>query len=452
MGETPPSGLDYDRLLHIVETAPVMLAEVNKNLIYTFVNSSYAALFGKTQKEVINQKVKDVLGEKGFESGRHYMNRALSGETVHYDIDLSELFGETRVLKVSYSPQYDDSKNVTGFIAAIIDKTDEFLATQRADEMAVQLEAAHHLSLSGFTVLKSIRDDKNTIIDFEFIYSNPKAEELSYRKPGEFLGKRFLDIFPANKENGLFDAYVDVVNNGTAFVEELQYTLNDVDDWIELSVIKLGDGCAVSFKKITERKQAEQRTTLLMNELNHRVKNTLATVQSMASQTAFTVDDISDFSRKFEPRLRSIAGAHDILLASKTGHASLKSIIDGQLRPYVAIDSNRLKLDGKNIMLDDQASSALGLVLHELVTNACKYGALSNEKGYISVRWKKVPGYVKINWEETDGPYVSSPTKKGFGSTLIEQSLKYSLNGDVSLKYNPTGLEVEIYLPIKKRK
>ncbi|MGE3712665.1 MAG: PAS domain S-box protein, partial [Hyphomicrobiaceae bacterium] len=207
------------------------------------------------------------------------------------------------------------------------------------------------------------------------------------------------------------------------------------------------------FQDIRDRKQFETQQALLIGELNHRVKNTLATVQSLANQTLRKTPDPSAFVERFNGRLRSLAAAHGLLTNTGWQGASLRHLIDGQVVfDERAALSQRLNLNGPDVMLKPQVAVSLGLVLHELATNAMKYGAWSNGEGRVRLRWsiensEDVEDLV-MRWVEEHGPAVKPPTRKGFGRTLIERSLNQGIHGRVQLKFDPRGVICEIRLPL----
>lgn len=451
MSDTKPHlSPSKDQLSRITDNAPIMLAEIDASLHYTFVNAPYAAMFGKTAQDIIGLSVDSLLGQEAFEKTRVNTQKVLNGEPVRYDLRLPRVDAQgndfIKVMDVSYSPHFDETGRVVSYIATIVDKTAESLALKKVDDLNIKLRTALDLSLNGFVVIRSVRSDAGEIIDFDYVYANPKAEEIGGTS---LVGHRLLELFPGNKEMGLYDAYVDVVETGDIYIKELNYQLDGLDFWLEISASRLDDGCALSFKDISDRKNTETHNKLLLNELHHRVKNTLATVQSMASQTANHAETIKEFEEKFQPRLRSISDAHDILLNSEHGRASLQTMINQQLRPHISIDSGRLSLEGINVLLPATSAHALGLILHELATNAVKYGALSNQEGTVKVSWEQKDTDVLIHWQERGGPKVSSPKTQGFGSLLIEESLKYGLGGDAQLHFDAKGLKVDIRLPLK---
>lgn len=202
---------------------------------------------------------------------------------------------------------------------------------------------------------------------------------------------------------------------------------------------------------ITERKVAEDHRQLLLNELNHRVKNTLATVQSIAAQS-FRHGDVSEGYRWFEGRLIALSKAHDVLSRENWEAANLNDIVDQAVAPFQAHDHKRFVVEGPLQRLRPKAALALAMALHELCTNAAKYGALSNEAGYVRLQWQIVPckagRCLQLHWQERGGPAVSSPVRKGFGSRLLERGLAGELGADVRLAYPVEGVECHIEVPL----
>lgn len=202
---------------------------------------------------------------------------------------------------------------------------------------------------------------------------------------------------------------------------------------------------------ITERKQAELRQKLLLDELNHRVKNTLATVQSLASQTARSATSPKTFSSAFEGRLIALSKAHDQLTLHHWESAELRELLSGSLAPYAAAAPERIVLRGEDLVLRPRAVLTLAMALHELTTNAAKYGALSVPSGRVEVQWQQAETagrkMLRLEWTESGGPEVKVPERRSFGSRLIEGSIKAELGGAVELTYAPEGLRCEILIP-----
>jgi two-component sensor histidine kinase len=201
---------------------------------------------------------------------------------------------------------------------------------------------------------------------------------------------------------------------------------------------------------ITERKNAERRQKLLVDELNHRVKNTLATVQSLASQTSRSAPSPKEFSRAFEGRLIALSKAHDQLTRHHWENAELRSLLSGSLAPYAAA-SDRVVLRGEDVVLRPRAVLTLAMAVHELTTNAAKYGSLSVPTGRVEIRWDVTDEdgrkHLRIEWIESGGPAVSVPKRRSFGSRLIEGSIAAELGGIAKLDYAPDGLRCEMLIP-----
>jgi len=206
---------------------------------------------------------------------------------------------------------------------------------------------------------------------------------------------------------------------------------------------------------ITERKQAELRQKLLLDELNHRVKNTLATVQSLATQTMRGAGSPEQFRRSFEARIVSLSKTHDLLTTRSWQGADLAEVAAQQLAPY-ALDPARLTVAGDAVALTPRAALTLSMVVHELATNAAKYGALSTPAGRLTVRWtiERAPvgtagavERVRLTWQESGGPPVTPPQRRGFGSRLIERSTS-ELDGEMELAFDPAGLRYALTFPL----
>jgi PAS domain S-box-containing protein len=207
---------------------------------------------------------------------------------------------------------------------------------------------------------------------------------------------------------------------------------------------------------ISDRKRAEQHREMLVRELSHRVKNSLATVQTIASHTLREATDLDSFREAFVGRLMAISKCHDLLVDTTRRTADLSQLVRDQVLPYArAGASSQVRMSGPLIMLGAEASHTFGLVLHELATNAAKYGALSTEEGRLDISWKRGPDPTAaeaiLEWRETGGPEVTPPTRRGFGSVLIEQSVAYSLGGKAEIEYRLEGLWARFRFPKKDR-
>lgn len=201
---------------------------------------------------------------------------------------------------------------------------------------------------------------------------------------------------------------------------------------------------------ITERKAAERRNRLLIDELNHRVKNTLATVQSLASQTARGAPSPAEFRGRFEGRLIALSKAHDQLTRHHWESADLRELLSGSLAPYAGAE--RAVLRGEDVVLRPRAVLTLAMAFHELATNAAKYGALSIYGGKVSVTWtvmiEATRRTLEFDWQESGGPLVRPPAKQGFGSRLLDFVLPGQIQAQSCIDYRPQGVHVQCALPL----
>ena len=207
----------------------------------------------------------------------------------------------------------------------------------------------------------------------------------------------------------------------------------------------------------TDRKRAEERKALLLDELNHRVKNTLATVQSIAMQTQRNAKTPAAFGEDLTARIAALARAHDLLTQASWDGTSLGEVVGQTLALYAAgaHGDRRITAAGPPISLNPNAAVTLNMAFHELATNAAKYDALSVQGGRVEVEWRidrgTEPPAVEIVWSETGGPAVQRPTRRGFGSRLIERGLPGELGGGVRLEYLPEGVRCRMRLPVSAK-
>jgi two-component sensor histidine kinase len=196
---------------------------------------------------------------------------------------------------------------------------------------------------------------------------------------------------------------------------------------------------------------AEERRDLLIHELNHRVKSTLATVQSIASQTLRNTRTAQEAKEAIENRLIALSRAHVVLTRESWEGADLYEIVEQVIAPYASQGEERLHLKGARVRLPPRMALALAMALQELATNAVKYGALSNGSGEIRITWsvdQGEPACLHLRWEESGGPPVQAPTRRGFGSRLIERSLAQDLGGTATMAFLSTGLICKVDAPL----
>jgi two-component sensor histidine kinase len=185
-----------------------------------------------------------------------------------------------------------------------------------------------------------------------------------------------------------------------------------------------------------------------MGELDHRVKNTLAMVLAISARTGAHVRTVEDFRKSFTGRIQALAATHTLLSKASWENVQVKDVLVAELAPYTALSGRRIVMEGLDVAVDSRTAVSLGLVFHELTTNAVKYGALSVPQGRLKVSRKGFAddGALMIEWEERDGPLVTPPTASGFGQTLISRSLG-GPDGGAKLDFRPTGVVCQITIP-----
>jgi len=269
----------------------------------------------------------------------------------------------------------------------------------------------------------------------------------------ELAGRTFFDLTHSDDIEGDRARYrQQVAGDLDLYQLEKRYIRDDGETaWVQVSSSAVRDErgrFAYSVRvvqDITQRKQAEERQALLMSELDHRVKNALARVQSIAFQTLRTAPSPAAFYEAFEARLQALSNAHNRLNEGGWTRASLRTLLEGELAPYQDGSGRRTVLAGPDVTLGTRETLSLSLVFHELATNAAKYGALSMEGGSVQVTWEVATGddggpRLLLTWRERDGPAVTPPELHGFGTRLIQVSIAHELGGEVKLDYSPGGV------------
>lgn len=215
--------------------------------------------------------------------------------------------------------------------------------------------------------------------------------------------------------------------------------------------------------RLITRRAAEDRVVLewltqeasirnsLTRELNHRVKNTLANVLSIVALTRRRANHIDEFAESLTGRVRALSATHDLLSHSDWSNAPVSGVVRSELAPYMAGHESHVEMSGPDIELAPNDALSLGLAIHELATNAAKYGALSSATGKIHVHWRLIsPEVAEVHWREEGGPPVVAPSKRGFGRDLLEKIVAHELRSEVDLRFNPEGVECRLHVPVRK--
>ena len=328
----------------------------------------------------------------------------------------------TRVPFVPYpTPLKDAAGRVIGAINVLMDTTDEDKEGLESARLAAIVEGSDDAIVS-----------KN--LDGRITSWNASATRIFGYRADEMIGQSILRIIPAElrQEEAEIIARLKRGERIDHF-DTVRVTKDGRRIDVSLTVSPLRDksgtivGASKVARDVTEQKRAKELQDLLFGELNHRVKNTLATIQAIARQSLLRAASADDFVSSFNGRIQALGRAHDLLVESKMKGAPVRDILREQVLLGATADT-RISLDGPSVALDARTAIHLGLVLHELATNARKYGALSVPAGRLSVAWS-VRAYgereLVLEWNESGVPKVSAPTSRGFGTTLIERTLEF---------------------------
>ena len=220
---------------------------------------------------------------------------------------------------------------------------------------------------------------------------------------------------------------------------------------VDIEAVKDGDGNIVGavncFQDITERKRTEAQIINLAHEAEHRTKNILSTV--LATVRLSHSDTVADFKQLIEGRIDALAKVHELFVQSRWAGAELRSLVTQELLPYRDETEARVRIDGPPVMLEPYSAQAIAITLHELATNAAKYGSLSGADGRVEIAWSRMAdGRLSLRWIELGGPTVTQPTRRGFGTRIMENIIAGQLKGKVHFDWRDQGLSCEIVLPL----
>jgi len=287
------------------------------------------------------------------------------------------------------------------------------------------------------------------------IYLNRAQREFWGLAPEDVARFSWADTLLAEDSEKVFGPFAQGMQAHQGFECEARYRRADGEVRILRTLAQPQFNAAGAFTgmvgvntDVTELRESEARLRLLMGEMNHRVKNLLSTVLSIAVQTGRSAQTVAAFNTSFQARVMSLAKSHDLLLRDASDSADLREILEAELRPYApeAGGVRTLNLHGEPIRLAARNALGLALVVHELATNAAKYGAYSASGG-LDVSWTYEPGedLVTLQWREHGGPPVVQPRPPGFGSRLIAAVLKSDLSGRIESRFTPAGLHAELH-------
>jgi len=445
------------RLRASFEGAAVGMAHVSTDGRWLRVNDRVCAITGYSRDELLAKTFQEITHPADLETDLSAMHVLLAGGIPNYTIEKRYIRKGGGIiwanLTVSLVRKADGS---TDYFVSVID--DITARKQAATELA---ESRSRLSVvvdSAMDAIISIDSRQNVVL------FNEAAERMFHRKAADVIGHSLEQLLPkrfASRHSRHIDAFAEtgVSNRAMGNLGALSALRADGSEFpIEASISQTSIAGEKLFtaiiRDITERKRAENMQRLLLAELDHRVKNTLATVQAIAMQTLNAKMEPAAFVESFSGRIQALGRAHGLLSQSGWQGADLAMLVNEQLMLGMPGADSRISVQGPHVMLEPQAALHLGLVLHELGSNARKFGCLSQPQGRLATEWwlngdSRGP-MLRLRWLETDGPHVDVPKRRGFGTVLIERSLRYALGGEAQLVFAPAGLTCNIYLPLAK--
>jgi len=491
----PPERPDQERpdLAAAFRVLPSPYMVLDRELRYVEVNDAYCAVLERSREALLGQNLFDLFpnpGPAGRRLRESFERVLTTGQPdsiplIPYPIERPASRGggfEMRYWSAAHVPLFDGE----GRPAFVMQNTVDVTELQRLKEIAygpgsdalppapgekdilLRAQEVQALNQSLLQESQGLRDLFMQAPGFMAVVTGPELRfalvnhaYLQLIGHRQVIGKTVAEALPEVIDQGLADLLANVMRDTEPFVGRAASVRLQRAPGLPLEERFLDfvyqpilgpDGAAwgvfIEGSDVTARVLAERQQKLLLDELNHRVKNTLATVQSIASQTLRTTPDATAFREAFEARLMALSTTHDLLTATNWRSAAVRDVLLSEMRPH---GPERYRLKGPDVALAPAQAVALGLLVHELSTNAAKYGALASAEGCVSVNWSVREGLLDLLWTETGGPPVAPPTRRGFGSRLIERSLEGSLGGRASLDFAPDGLVCRVRLPLGRQ-
>ncbi|MBN8181427.1 sensor histidine kinase [Roseibium aggregatum] len=421
----------------------------DKDLRYTWIHNPR---FGKEADDVIGCTDQDLLPEETAAELEPVKRQVLeTGETASTFFALDSEETGTISLDLIVHPTRDSSGEIDGVLCTAIDMTEKNLYEIRLASLASQLAEANRRfekALDGSLTTVFEQD-----LDLKYIHVvNPSPGF----KPDFFIGKSDDELFPEEDQLKLIPVKKKVLETGESAVIEFDMDMNGVNRSYNMRMEPSRDkegriaGLIGISIDLTHKRENERQMHLVMRELTHRSKNLLAVIQAMARQTAARSDNTEEFVESFAARLQAMAASHDLLVSQSWYGADLKELVLAHLAQSIDPGSPQIEIEGDPHSITADAAQNLGLALHELTTNAAKYGALSVLGGKLSVSWTTVDGKIRLVWKERGGPEVVPPRRNGFGRMLLERLVGPALDGDVNIDFAPEGVSCVIEFPVRK--
>jgi PAS domain S-box-containing protein len=423
-----------DDLQKVLDRTPFMLTRCSVDLRYQFVSRAYAEMIGLQPSEIVDRAIVEILGQERFNTILPHIPQVLRGDRAEFESQV-HLRGVPRFLHVIYTPDLDQRGNVQGWIASIFDISDRVDAARDRERLA---------SIVDFSDDAIVSKD----IDGVIVTWNKGAERVFGYSADEAVGKPITMLIPPDLQDEE-PRILEHIRRGERIEHyETKRRHKDgrlLDISLTVSPVKDSDGRIVGASKIardiTKQKRAQEIEETLIGEIQHRSNNQLAVIQAIAHQTLSGDPSLAEAKKVFDARLQALARANRQLNESSWSRVNLSGIVRSAIAPF----GGRTMIDGVDVMIGAEHVQNLSLALHELATNAAKYGALSNESGRIEICWTiagdGTDNRLKFIWKERGGPRVVAPTRRGFGTSLLK-----AIFTDVRIDYSLEGLTCEIDL------
>jgi len=429
-----------ERVSAIISQSAAGIAQYDLDGCFSLVNRRFCEIVGYSESELLGMRMQDITySDDQHDTARLFETMLATGESFEIEQRYVRKDGSLVWVTNSASGVRDSSAGrIRRAVSVVIDVSER----KRAQEVERRLAAI--IASSDDAILST---DLNMVITSW----NLGAERLYGHSAEEAIGGSVMMVVPDDRreEEPAILAQIRAGQKVEPYETKRRCKNGRLVD-VLLSVSPIYDtygrivGASKIAHDISAKKEAERLQTVLVGELNHRVKNVLATVMAIARQTLGRSDVDRTSVETFDARLTSMARAHDLLIHGNWERAELTAVVRQALSPY---PKEKFEIHGPTMQLAPRAVVSISLALHELATNAAKYGALSVPDGRVAIVWSlegNGSDRLRLRWQEAGGPTVTPPTRKGFGSRLIESLLAAELNGEVQVSYEPSGLICEV--------
>jgi PAS domain S-box-containing protein len=430
-----------EELETLYSSAPIGLALMDRDCRLLRLNAFLATLGGKSLEEANGKLFFAVFPELESVAKSHceeVIKTGIPARNIELEVYEREL-GTSQYMLANFYP-IQVKGGVTG-VGAILENISE---RKRTEQVLARLAAVVYAANDAMFSIAPTGRIQNW---------NPAAQQLFQYAEAEAIDRNFSMLFPEGKDDD-YQELLRVWEAGESLRLNTEFRRKDgtlFQGSVSIAPIKDRErviAISTTIEDITERRRSEKRQLLMNRELSHRVKNTLAVIQAMARHTLRSSPDPAAFTAAFEGRLRALSIAHNLLTSSEWEGAELSELAREQLAPHLS-GAGRLRLDGAPLLISPGMATSLGLVLHELGSNAAKFGALSVPNGSVTLKWRVSPSTphktLTIEWIENGGPAVHPPKRKGFGSVLIENS------GKVEQHFEAGGLRSVIHMALMEQ-